>query len=160
MRYVPIPDFVSPRPGSMLTLPILAVALVVATPCERHCAAWAQEAAALAPPSADAVPAGNPPEGKPPTDAVRADTPAALTTLTGDSTLAQWRTATPTERSRVAVALARNRLAPDANKLEVATAAMEITGCLTATARDAKFDAWKVAPTAATCLSAPERKEK
>ncbi len=80
--------------------------------------------------------------------------------LTGDSTLAEWRAATAAERSQVAVALAKNRLAADAGKLEIATAAMEISGCLSATARDTRLDAWKVAPAAATCLSAPERPKK
>ena len=62
--------------------------------------------------------------------------------------------------SPITSALARQRLAPDASKLEVASTAMEISGCLTATARDSRFDAWPLAPTAATCLTAPERPAK
>ena len=34
---------------------------------------------------------------------------------------------------------------------------MEISGCLSATARDERFGGWKVAATAATCLTAPEK---
>jgi hypothetical protein len=82
---------------------------------------------------------------------------AAATVLSGDSTLADWRGASSSERSRVAVELARERLKPDATKLEIATAAMEITGCLGTTANDLRFSGWKVAPTAATCLTAPEK---
>ena len=52
------------------------------------------------------------------------------------------------------------RVVPTATKLEIATAAMEITGCVTSTARDARLDAWQIAPTAATCLDAPERPAK
>ena len=77
--------------------------------------------------------------------------------LSGDSTLAQWQAATAAERSRVAVALARNRLEPTADKLAIATTAMEITGCVSATARDTKLQSWKVAPTATTCLTAREK---
>ena len=80
--------------------------------------------------------------------------------LTGDSTLAEWQQASATERSQVAVALAKNRLAPDASKLDVAKTAMEISGCLSATAKDSRLGAWKVAPTATTCLDAPEREAK
>lgn len=76
--------------------------------------------------------------------------------LTGTSTLAEWKAASGPERSHLAVELSRKRLGPGAEDLAVATAAMEITGCLTATARDPRFQAWTVAPTAATCLSAPE----
>jgi hypothetical protein len=82
------------------------------------------------------------------------------TKLTEQSTLADWKTADAEARSEVAVAIARKRLAADATRLEVATAAMEISGCLTATARDARFDAWQVEPTAKTCLEAPERPAK
>jgi hypothetical protein len=84
----------------------------------------------------------------------------STTKLTEQSTLAQWKAADADSRSKVAVAIARKRLAADATKLEVATAAMEISGCLTATARDARFDAWQVEPTAKTCLEAPERPAK
>jgi hypothetical protein len=77
--------------------------------------------------------------------------------LSETSTLAQWKAASASDRSEVAVAIARAKLAPTATKLEVATAAMEISGCLTATARDSRFEAWQVAPTATTCLTAPER---
>ncbi len=77
--------------------------------------------------------------------------------LTGDSTLARWLAATADERTPIAVALARNLLKPDASKLEIARAAMEITGCLTRTAKDPKLSAWRVAPTANICLTAPER---
>jgi len=108
------------------------------------CAARADETS-----TTERTPPGNAPQE---TDAPR--------TLTGDSTLADWQKATAAERSRVAVALAKNRLAPTATRLEIATAAMEITGCISATARDARFAAWKVAPTAATCLAAPEKKLK
>ena len=80
--------------------------------------------------------------------------------LSEQSTLAEWKLASAEARSEVAVAIARKRLAADASKLEVATAAMEISGCLSATARDPRFDAWQVAPTAATCLDAPERPAK
>jgi hypothetical protein len=76
--------------------------------------------------------------------------------LTAQSTLAEWKGASADARSRVAVAIARKRLGADAAKLDVATAAMEITGCVSATARDPRFEAWKVEPTAATCLDAPE----
>lgn len=82
--------------------------------------------------------------------------PTALR-LDGNSTLADWRRATTAERSRIAVALARSSLALDATRLEIATAAMEITGCLSRTASDPKFDAWRVATTAGTCLNAPEK---
>jgi hypothetical protein len=94
--------------------------------------------------------------------ASRADDEAkeAPSPLTGDSTLADWTRATPAERSQVAVALARNNLPADATRLQVATAAMEITGCLTRTAADTRFARWKVAPTAATCLTAPEKPAK
>ena len=77
--------------------------------------------------------------------------------LSGDSTLAQWKLATPAERSQVAVALARNRLDVKADKLDVAKTAMEINGCLSKTAEDASLGAWKVAQPAATCLDAPEK---
>ena len=53
--------------------------------------------------------------------------------------------------------MARKHLPAEATKLELATAAMEITGCLTATAKDPRFAAWPLAPTAKTCLTAPER---
>lgn len=86
--------------------------------------------------------------------------PRAKQKLTAQSTLAEWKAASPDARSEVAVALARKRLGAGAAKLDVATAAMEITGCLTATARDPRFEAWKVEPTAATCLDAPERPAK
>ncbi|MFN2376695.1 MAG: hypothetical protein ABR538_09165 [Candidatus Binatia bacterium] len=76
--------------------------------------------------------------------------------LTENSTLAEWKAATGAERSRLAVALSRKRLGPGAADLTVATAAMEITGCVSATAGDSRFQAWTVEPTAATCLSAPE----
>jgi hypothetical protein len=85
---------------------------------------------------------------------------ASAATLTGDSTLAEWRSATAAARSQVAVSLARNRLAADASKLDVAKLAMEITGCVSATARDSRLDGWKVSPTANTCLTAPEREKK
>ena len=85
------------------------------------------------------------------------NTPPAAAGLTEDSTLAQWKTASRSDRSRVAVALAHKRLGLDAGKLEIATTAMEISGCLTATGRDSRFDAWTLEPTAATCLTAPER---
>ncbi len=85
---------------------------------------------------------------------------AGPTTLSGDSTLAEWTAASAAERSQVAVALAKNRLAPDASKLDVAKTAMEISGCLSATAKDSRLGGWKVAPTATTCLTAPERESK
>ena len=81
-------------------------------------------------------------------------------TLSGDSTLTEWQAAASSERSEVAVALARNRLAPDASKLDIAKVAMEISGCLSATAKDSRLGGWKVAPTATTCLTAPERESK
>ena len=84
-------------------------------------------------------------------------TPGAEDPLTADSTLARWLAATADERTPIAVALARNFLKADASKLEIARAAMEITGCLTRTAKDPKLSAWKVAPTANICLTAPER---
>lgn len=93
--------------------------------------------------------------------AVPAEPPKAthqVRKLNGNSTLAEWRSATPAARSRIAVALAKTHLAPDAAKLEVATVAMEITGCLSKTASDPKFDNWRVATTAGTCLTAPEKK--
>jgi hypothetical protein len=77
--------------------------------------------------------------------------------LTGDSTLAEWKAASTDARSEISVAIARKRLGADAAKLDVAKAAMEITGCVSATARDPRFEAWKVEPTAATCLDAPEK---
>lgn len=77
--------------------------------------------------------------------------------LGADSTLTQWKAADADDRSRVAVEIARERLGPAADRLALAKAAMEITGCLSRTATDARFGAWKVGPTAATCLSAPER---
>ncbi len=80
--------------------------------------------------------------------------------LTGDSTLAEWKAAPSSDRSRVAVALSRNRLPADASKLDIAKMAMEITGCVSATAKDERMNGWKVAPTAATCLTAPEREPK
>jgi hypothetical protein len=79
--------------------------------------------------------------------------------LTGESTLADWKKADAEARSEVAVTIARKRLGDSATKLEVATAAMEITGCVTVTARDSRFEAWQVAPTATTRLDAPERPE-
>ena len=89
--------------------------------------------------------------------ALAASVPARAGTLSGDSTLADWSAASATERSGVAVALAKTRLAADATKLDVAKMAMEISGCLSATAKDPRLGAWKVAPTATTCLTAPER---
>jgi len=80
--------------------------------------------------------------------------------LTETSTLLQWKTASASERSRLAVAMARKHLPAEAAKLELATAAMEISGCLTATAKDPRFAAWTLAPTAKTCLTAPERPAK
>lgn len=77
--------------------------------------------------------------------------------LTADSTLTQWKAADAADRSRVSVEIARTRLGDKADRLEVAKAAMEITGCVSRTAGDARFGAWKVGPTAATCLTAPER---
>ncbi len=76
--------------------------------------------------------------------------------LDADSTLTQWKAADADDRSRVAVEIARSRVGPDADRLALARAAMEITGCLSRTATDPRFGAWKVGPTAATCLSAPE----
>jgi hypothetical protein len=95
-----------------------------------------------------------------PAAAVSGQRAAVKPQLTEQSTLAQWKSADAESRSKVAVAIARKRLAADATRLEVATAAMEISGCLTATARDARFDAWQVEPTAKTCLEAPERPAK
>jgi len=77
--------------------------------------------------------------------------------LSADSTLTQWKAADAADRSRVSVEIARTRLGDKADRLEVAKAAMEITGCVSRTAGDARFGAWKVGPTAATCLTAPER---
>jgi hypothetical protein len=103
--------------------------------------------------------AGSAESAKPPTPD-RESSIVASDTLTGDSTLADWQAATPAARSQVAVALARNRLSPEASKLDVAKLAMEITGCVSATARDARLGGWKVSPTATTCLTAPERDKK
>lgn len=89
-----------------------------------------------------------------------ADAPSPATELTENSTLSQWKAASAPERSQLAVAMARARLPSEATKLELATAAMEISGCLTTTARDPRFDAWTLAPTATTCLTAPERPAK
>lgn len=72
------------------------------------------------------------------------------------STLADWKKASTAERSRVAVAIARQRLGEKAEKLDVATMAMEITGCVSKTASDARLDEWTVAAAANTCLTAPE----
>lgn len=84
--------------------------------------------------------------------------PAELASeLTFDSTLAHWREAPATERSHLAVLLARKRLPKDASKLEVATAAMEISGCLTATSGNPSYAAWQIEATAITCLTATER---
>jgi hypothetical protein len=91
---------------------------------------------------------------------VAAAGPRAKPKLTGESTLADWKAASTDARSEISVAIARKRLGADAAKLDVAKAAMEITGCLTATAGDSRFEAWKVEPTAATCLDAPERPAK
>lgn len=85
-----------------------------------------------------------------------ADAPSPAAELTENSTLSQWKAASASERSQLAVAMARTRLPPEATKLELATAAMEISGCLTTTAKDPRFDAWTLAPTATTCLTAPE----
>lgn len=76
--------------------------------------------------------------------------------LGADSTLTQWKAADADDRSRVAVALARDRIGGDADRLALAKAAMEITGCLSRTATDPRFGGWTVGATAATCLSAPE----
>jgi hypothetical protein len=76
--------------------------------------------------------------------------------LDANSTLTQWKAADADDRSRVAVEIARGRIGPDADRLALAKAAMEITGCLSRTATDPRFGGWKVGPTAATCLSAPE----
>jgi hypothetical protein len=91
---------------------------------------------------------------------VAASGPRAKPKLTGESTLADWKAASTDARSEISVAIARKRLGADAAKLDVAKAAMEITGCVTATAGDSRFEAWKVEPTAATCLDAPERPAK
>jgi hypothetical protein len=77
--------------------------------------------------------------------------------LTEEATLTQWRAADAADRSRVAVEIARRLLGQEADRLAVAKAAMEITGCVSRTARDARFGAWKVGATAATCLTAPEK---
>lgn len=77
--------------------------------------------------------------------------------LDADSTLTQWKAADAQDRSRVAVDIARSRSGAGADRLTIAKAAMEITGCVTRTAGDARFGNWKVGATAATCLSAPER---
>lgn len=115
-------------------------------------------------PAEETAPPGATPAVEAPPSGTAATEPAhedeARPTLTGDSTLAEWTKATAAERSRVAVALAKNRLEPTATKLEIAKTAMEITGCVSSTARDARFAAWKVAPTAATCLTAPEKPSK
>ncbi len=76
--------------------------------------------------------------------------------LDGNSTLAQWQAASAAERSRLAVEIARTRLGADAEKIDVATMAMEITGCLSATAKDSRLGEWTVAAAAETCLTAPE----
>ena len=110
---------------------------------------------------ADAAP--TPPPGSPeaaPTPPLSGPEAAPKPSLSGDSTLADWRAAPSSEHSRVAVALAKNRLGPDATKLDIAKMAMEITGCVSVTAKDSRFEAWKVAPTATTCLTAPERPQK
>lgn len=83
--------------------------------------------------------------------------PRAKQKLTGESTLAEWKVASTEARSEISVAIARKRLGAAAAKLDVAKAAMEITGCVSATARDSRFESWKVEPTAATCLDAPEK---
>lgn len=76
--------------------------------------------------------------------------------LDDGATLADWKAATAAQRSRLSVAIARRRLGADTPKLDVATMAMEITGCVSATAEDARLDEWKVAAAAETCLTAPE----
>jgi len=77
-----------------------------------------------------------------------------------NSTLAQWKAAPTSARSLLAVTLAKKRLPPDPDKLELAKTAMEISGCLTATAKDPRFAGWLVAPTSKTCLEAEERPAK
>lgn len=77
--------------------------------------------------------------------------------LSSDSTLTQWKAADATDRSRVSVEIARKRLGPRPDRLELAKTAMEITGCVSRTSSDARFGSWKVEATAATCLSAPEK---
>ena len=80
-----------------------------------------------------------------------------LVHLSPDSTLTQWKAADADQRSRVAVEIARGRLGEKPDRLELAKTAMEITGCVSRTAADARFGGWKVGATAATCLTAPER---
>lgn len=77
--------------------------------------------------------------------------------LDAGSTLQQWKAANAADRSRVSVEIARRRLGDKADRLEVARTAMEITGCVSRTASDARFGGWKVDATAATCLTAQER---
>ncbi|HEY2773278.1 MAG TPA: hypothetical protein VGK20_04400 [Candidatus Binatia bacterium] len=128
-------------------------------------AALPSRTAAAPPPSRAAAPAPSPaavaPPADPSTPAAPAAPPAATAPptdeLTGESTLARWKQSPAEDRSRIAVALARNRLAADASKLDVAKMAMEITGCLSATAKDPRAQTWKVAATAATCMTAPEK---
>lgn len=109
------------------------------------------------PPRAGDPGAPSSPEQPAPPEPPSAPADGAPDPLTADSTLARWLAATADERTPIAVALARNFLKPDASKLEIARAAMEITGCLTRTAKDPKLSAWKVAPTANICLTAEER---
>jgi len=145
MRWVSSPAARTTR--ARLRLAACALAALLAASCSWQGTAGDEPAPSSPIPVADRAVA--------PTD------PMPTTTQLGaDSTLAQWRTATTSARSQLAVALARQRLAPDASKLEVASTAMEISGCLTATARDSRFDAWPLAPTAATCLTPPQRPAK
>lgn len=96
-------------------------------------------------------------EASPPPDAPRRrHRKPAATKLTETSTLAEWNAARAANRNALAVSIARAKLPPTATKLELATAAMEITGCVTKTASDARFAGWQVGPTAASCLTAPE----
>lgn len=105
----------------------------------------------------EGVNAANSDEAPAPPDAPRRrHRRSAAPKLTDTSTLAEWNAARPANRNALAVSIARTRLPPAATKLELATAAMEITGCVTKTASDARFAGWQVGPTAASCLTAPE----
>lgn len=109
-------------------------------------------------PLADSWRPAGPPSSQPSSSPQAQSSPSAAShELSGESTLGEWKTASATDRSRVAVLLAKKQLPPNVNHLDLATAAMEITGCLSATATDQRFLAWKVAPTALTCLTAPEQ---
>ena len=90
-------------------------------------------------------------------DAGAAEDLAPIVQLDADSTLTQWKAADASARSRLSVEIARKRLGDKPDRLELARTAMEITGCVSRTASDARFGGWKVGATASTCLTAPEK---